>query len=237
MSAESPRDILRAAIIDKMEKDDFFGAQLLASRSKTLKADIENLSQIIAVCQIHVAADETLGNKRNWHNILDVEPDADEAAINVQYKKLSLLLHPDKNKFYGANAAFILIGEARRVLLDAVNAKSRDIIKQDKAPKDDVVSQTKETFWTNCPICCFWSKYYRTILNRVTRCGNCKNIFRAFELKGFTMPPSKEDLIIPDMTQSGKTKQPWGGKRKIEIIDISDDNEEELPKIKRCRGN
>ncbi|XP_047331923.1 uncharacterized protein LOC124935538 [Impatiens glandulifera] len=212
-----------------MEMDDFFGAQLLALRSKALKADLANLSQMIAVCQIHVAAENTLGNKRNWHNILDVEPEADEAAINVQYKKLSLLLHPDKNKFYGANAAFILICEARRVLLDAVNAKSGDI-KQDKAPEDedDVVAQAKQKFWTICPICYLKYQYYKNILNRLIRCNNCKNIFTAIELKGFTMPYSKENLIIPDMTQGGKTEQPSGedkaaGKRNVEFADTTED--------------
>ncbi|EEF45469.1 conserved hypothetical protein [Ricinus communis] len=42
----------------------------------------------------------------------------DEATIKKQYKMAALLLHPDKNKFSGAEAAFKFIGEAQRVLLE-----------------------------------------------------------------------------------------------------------------------
>jgi hypothetical protein len=47
-----------------------------------------------------------------------VEPTSDESTIKKQYRKLALLLHPDKNQAKGAEAAFKLIGEAFGVLSD-----------------------------------------------------------------------------------------------------------------------
>uniref|UniRef100_A0A0A9DEL3 J domain-containing protein n=1 Tax=Arundo donax TaxID=35708 RepID=A0A0A9DEL3_ARUDO len=46
--------------------------------------------------------------------------------IKKQYRKLSLLLHPDKNKFMGAEAAFKVIGEAHMILTDQVKRSFHD---------------------------------------------------------------------------------------------------------------
>ncbi|XP_050875319.1 uncharacterized protein LOC127078952 [Lathyrus oleraceus] len=54
----------------------------------------------------------------DWYGILQTEKLSEEAVIRKQYRKLALLLHPDKNKFAGAEAAFKLIGEANGVLND-----------------------------------------------------------------------------------------------------------------------
>ncbi|GFZ02820.1 DNAJ heat shock N-terminal domain-containing protein [Actinidia rufa] len=58
------------------------------------------------------------GSEMNWYGILQVESLADEVTIKKQYRKLALALHPDKNKFPGAESAFKLIGEAHMVLSD-----------------------------------------------------------------------------------------------------------------------
>ncbi|RVW85996.1 Pumilio-like 5 [Vitis vinifera] len=54
----------------------------------------------------------------DWYGILQVEQAADDAIIRKRYQKLALLLHPNKNKFVGAEAAFKLIGEENRILSD-----------------------------------------------------------------------------------------------------------------------
>ncbi|GMH28447.1 hypothetical protein Nepgr_030290 [Nepenthes gracilis] len=74
---------------------------------------------MLCVCDVHCsAANKVLMNEMDWYGILQIELTADEALIKKQYRKFALLLHPDKNKFAGAEAAFKLIGEAQRVLLD-----------------------------------------------------------------------------------------------------------------------
>ena len=51
-------------------------------------------------------------------SLSQVEPGADEDLVRRQYRKLALMLHPDKNKTVGAEAAFKIVGEAFGVLSD-----------------------------------------------------------------------------------------------------------------------
>ncbi|GAV63387.1 DnaJ domain-containing protein/DUF3444 domain-containing protein [Cephalotus follicularis] len=114
-------EALRAKEIaeNKMQNKDFSGARKIALKAQKLYSDLENVSQMLMVCDVHCAAENKLfGNEMDWYNILQIEQSVDEATIKKQYRKFALLLHPDKNKFPGAEAAFKLIGEAQRVLLD-----------------------------------------------------------------------------------------------------------------------
>ncbi|XP_012088500.2 uncharacterized protein LOC105647118 [Jatropha curcas] len=117
----------------KMQNKDFHGAHKIALKAQQLYNDLENISQMLMVCDVHCAADKKLfGNEMDWYAILQIEQTADEATIKKQYRKFALLLHPDKNKFPGAEAAFKLIGEAQRVLLDRGKRSLHDIKR--KAP-------------------------------------------------------------------------------------------------------
>ncbi|KAL9277875.1 hypothetical protein ACSQ67_024887 [Phaseolus vulgaris] len=103
----------------KMENRDFVGARKIALKAQQLYPDLENIAQMLVVCDVHCCAEKKLfGNEMDWYEILQVEQTAVDALIKKQYKKFALQLHPDKNKFAGAEAAFKLIGEAQRVLLD-----------------------------------------------------------------------------------------------------------------------
>ncbi|XP_071723818.1 uncharacterized protein [Rutidosis leptorrhynchoides] len=105
--------------VSKMKNGDFAGARKIAAKAQKLYSELENVSQMLMVCDMHCAAEKKLlGNECDWYNILQVEPTADIATIKKQYRKFALVLHPDKNKFPGAEASFKLIGEAQRVLLD-----------------------------------------------------------------------------------------------------------------------
>ncbi|XP_040996237.1 uncharacterized protein LOC121242447 [Juglans microcarpa x Juglans regia] len=103
----------------KMESKDFEGARRVALKAQHLCSDLENISQMLTVCDVHCAADKKLfGNETDWYAILQIEQTANDAMIKKQYRKFALQLHPDKNKFSGAEAAFKLIGEAQRMLID-----------------------------------------------------------------------------------------------------------------------
>lgn len=103
----------------RMQRGEFVDALRFAKKAQNLYAEVENIAQMITVCEVHNAAQNKLfGSDMNWYGILQTERLADESAIKKQYRKLALLLHPDKNKFAGAEAAFKLIGEANRVLSD-----------------------------------------------------------------------------------------------------------------------
>ncbi|CAL5208538.1 unnamed protein product [Lathyrus oleraceus] len=103
----------------RMQKGEYVEALKFAIKAKQLYPDVENIAQILAVCEVHNAALNKLYRaEMDWYGILQTEKLSEEAVIRKQYRKLALLLHPDKNKFAGAEAAFKLIGEANGVLND-----------------------------------------------------------------------------------------------------------------------
>ncbi|KAF3454390.1 hypothetical protein FNV43_RR04837 [Rhamnella rubrinervis] len=105
----------------KMQNNDFTGALRIAKRAHRLFPELENISHLLTVCEVHCSAENRIGgSEMDWYGILQVEQTVDVVTIKKQYRKLALLLHPDKNKFAGAEAAFKLIGEANRVLTDQV---------------------------------------------------------------------------------------------------------------------
>ncbi|XP_047155876.1 uncharacterized protein LOC124826947 [Vigna umbellata] len=103
----------------RMQSGDFVDALRLATKAKKLYADVENITQILTICEVHNAANKKVSaTDMDWYAILQIERFADEAIIKKQYRRLALLLHPDKNKYAGAEAAFKLIGQANGVLSD-----------------------------------------------------------------------------------------------------------------------
>ncbi|XP_059652586.1 uncharacterized protein LOC132299787 [Cornus florida] len=103
----------------KMQNNDFDGARKIALKAQQLFPELENISQLLAVCNVHCSAQNKInGAEKDWYGILQVEKMADEATIKKQFRRFALVLHPDKNQHPGAEAAFKLIGEAYTVLSD-----------------------------------------------------------------------------------------------------------------------
>ncbi|CAL1397096.1 unnamed protein product [Linum trigynum] len=112
----------------KLQNKDYIGARKMAIKAQQLYTNLDNISQFLIICDVHCAAEQKiLGTEMDWYGILKIERTADDTAIKKQYKRLALLLHPDKNKFPGAEAAFKLIGEAQRVLLDKGKRSLHDL--------------------------------------------------------------------------------------------------------------
>ncbi|KAK3441742.1 hypothetical protein EUGRSUZ_B01771 [Eucalyptus grandis] len=111
----------------RMRNNDFAGALRLVQKAQRLFSELENVSRMLAVCEIHCSAQtKVCGSEHDWYAILQIEKSADDITIKKQYRKFALLLHPDKNKFPGAEAAFKLIVEANRVLTDQLQRKLYD---------------------------------------------------------------------------------------------------------------
>lgn len=103
----------------KMKNSDFDGARKIVLKAQNLHPELENISQLLSICNVHCSAQKLiLGSEKDWYGVLQVEKFADEMAIKKQYRRLALFLHPDKNRFPGAEAAFKLICEANAVLSD-----------------------------------------------------------------------------------------------------------------------
>jgi curved DNA-binding protein CbpA len=112
----------------RMQRGQFVEALKFANKAKKLYADVDNIAQILTICEVHIAALKKLScSEMDWYQILQTERLSEEAIIKKQYRKLALLLHPDKNKFAGAEAAFKLIGEANRVLSDQAKRSLHDM--------------------------------------------------------------------------------------------------------------
>ncbi|VFQ94423.1 unnamed protein product [Cuscuta campestris] len=111
----------------KMQNNEFEGAHKIAIKAQRLYPELENINQVLAVCSVHCSAKTNMiGLDKDWYGILQVDRLADEVTIKKQYRKLALVLHPDKNKFPGAEAAFKLIGEANLVLSDKTKRYAYD---------------------------------------------------------------------------------------------------------------
>ncbi|KAI3834741.1 hypothetical protein MKX03_013994 [Papaver bracteatum] len=112
----------------KMNSKDYVGAQTMISKAQKLYPSMENVSKMLFVCQVHCSSERKVhGSEPDWYDILQVEQTADEGCIRKQFKKLAVQLHPDKNKFPGAEAAFKLIGQAQRFLCDPLKRSQFDI--------------------------------------------------------------------------------------------------------------
>nr|VDD05889.1 unnamed protein product [Brassica oleracea] len=110
-------EALRAKRVSRRfdENSDFIAARKLALKANKMDPTLENITHMTMVCDVHCAATE---KELDWYGILQVDMNTDDIVIKKQYRRLALLLHPDKNKLPGAESAFKLIGEAQSILLD-----------------------------------------------------------------------------------------------------------------------
>eukprot|EP00249_Psilotum_nudum_P024084 c29086_g1_i1 orf=1016-3589(-) len=146
-------DAIRAKEIaeERLAVQDYEGAKKFALKAQRLYPSVENLAQIFAVIDVHAAARVRVNaTEMDWYGILQVDHTADDTLIKKQYKKLALLLHPDKNKSPGAEAAFKLIGEASQVLSDKTKRMLHDMKKtilktNQNAKVPDHVNSTQPT--------------------------------------------------------------------------------------------
>ena len=89
---------------------------ILAQETEPL---LDGSDQILAIIDILLAAEKRMNNHHNWYSILQLDRRSnDQELIKKQYRKLTLLLHPDKKKFPIADQAFKLVADAWAVLND-----------------------------------------------------------------------------------------------------------------------
>ncbi|XP_002862604.2 uncharacterized protein LOC9298680 [Arabidopsis lyrata subsp. lyrata] len=191
-----------------MEAGDFVGAQKFVTKAQRLFPNLENIVQMITICDVHSSAIKKIKGLDDWYGVLQVQPFADADTIRKQYRKLALLLHPDKNKFASAEAAFKLVGEANRLLSDQIKRSQYDnryrshsmlAKKQVHAYSGRHCAATNNdaeniasvyTFWTRCRHCGQWYKYLRKYINTVMYCSSCRKSYVACNMRCDGVPPS-----------------------------------------------
>ncbi|KAJ0030528.1 hypothetical protein Pint_13056 [Pistacia integerrima] len=70
--------------------------------------------------------------KKDYYDILGVEKSCSVEDVRKAYRKLSLKVHPDKNKAPGAEEAFKLVSKAFQCLSNEENRKKYDVVGSDE---------------------------------------------------------------------------------------------------------
>ncbi|KAK4352321.1 hypothetical protein RND71_027839 [Anisodus tanguticus] len=89
---------------------------LLAQETEPL---LEGPDQILAIAEVLLASTKRINNHHDWYSILQIQGRTEDTElIKKQYRRLALLLHPDKNKYPSSDSAFGLVADAWAVLSD-----------------------------------------------------------------------------------------------------------------------
>lgn len=115
-------EAIRAKVIAerKFQERDFAGAKKFVLKAQTLYPGLEGLSQMLTTLDVFISAENRVSGEVDWYGVLGVNPSDDPEMVRKQYRKLALILHPDKNKTVGADGAFKLLSEAWSLLSDSV---------------------------------------------------------------------------------------------------------------------
>ncbi|KAJ4801719.1 DNAJ heat shock N-terminal domain-containing protein [Rhynchospora pubera] len=187
---------------------DYAGAKEMGLKAKKL-FPLDNISKFLVVCEVHCSAQLMSNGLYDWYKIIQVGPFSDEIIIRKQYRELVRLLHPDKNKFPGAEVAFKLVVEANNTLSNQAKRKIYDkkrkqIIRsaglqkctrtnsahnsstnsnrdKKKGPQQKPQLQPEQSlnFWTACPFCWTQHHYKRSMLYKNVHCMKCSRVFMA----------------------------------------------------------
>ncbi|XP_020872600.1 LOW QUALITY PROTEIN: uncharacterized J domain-containing protein C17A3.05c-like [Arabidopsis lyrata subsp. lyrata] len=100
----------------KVSENEYTGAKKFVNKAQALYPNLDGLKQVL-----------------------------DDEAVKKQYKKLALLLHPDKNKFKAAEGAFKLVSQAWCLLSDKVKRISYDKNQKRKSKEAKTVMRKPPT--------------------------------------------------------------------------------------------
>ncbi|KAF2911391.1 hypothetical protein DAI22_11g176100 [Oryza sativa Japonica Group] len=197
----------REIAVKKLENRDFVGARKIAIKAQRLFPELENISQLLIICEVLSSAEAKISGELDWYGVLQVDKMADETVIRRQYNILSYRLHPDNNTLFGAEAAFRFVSEAHAILSDHVKRSlydtkrqcaSREVAKEATQPPNKTDSNISNVagsmtpsasvlvFWTICPHCQKRFLYYQR--NFLARCSDCGKRFFAIKLHEQSVP-------------------------------------------------
>ncbi|CAH1450301.1 unnamed protein product [Lactuca virosa] len=180
----------------KLADKDFAASKKYTVKAQTMCPDLDGISQMSTIVDVYISAENKLNGEVDWYGILGVNPCDDDETIRKQYRKLALMLNPDKNKSVGEDGAFKLISEAWSLLSD--KAKRSTYNQRTKVPsaspgagvnsfakratsKVQKSHSSTTTFWIVCHGCRMQYEYLKIYLNQTLLCPNCQEPFLAKE--------------------------------------------------------
>ncbi|MBA0837113.1 hypothetical protein Goarm_009293 [Gossypium armourianum] len=100
-----------------LQNRDFNGSRDFAILAQETEPLLDGSDQILAIADVILAGEKRINNHQDWYSILQIDGRSeDNDLIKKQYRRLALLLHPDKNKSPFADHAFQLVADAWAVL-------------------------------------------------------------------------------------------------------------------------
>ncbi|CAN8266871.1 unnamed protein product [Cochlearia groenlandica] len=186
-----------------LETRDLNGSKEFAILAQETEPLLEGTDQILAVVDVLLSSspENRVNNHPNWYRILQIEDptqsSTDSDLIKRHYRRLALLLHPDKNRFPFADQAFKSVLDAWGVLSTATKKSQFDQelslvytrvdLSNGKKKKKQTTSERMATFWTACPYCYGLHEYPRVYQEYCIRCHNCQRAFHAASIS--QLPP------------------------------------------------
>ncbi|KAJ1423404.1 DnaJ domain containing protein [Sesbania bispinosa] len=176
------------------------GEQLLQNRDLKASRDLailaqeteplhEGSDQLLGILDVLEASEKCLNNNTpDWYAILQVDrATKDLNLIKNQYRRLAILLQPDKNFFSFAHQALKLVSDAWAVLSDPVQKAIYD------QAFDRPGGDSPSTFWTACPYCYRMYEYPRVYEGCCLKCQNCDKSFHGLSIPAMPqMVPGQE---------------------------------------------
>ncbi|KAD2392945.1 hypothetical protein E3N88_39922 [Mikania micrantha] len=102
----------------KLSDKDYVGARKFILKAQNLYPGLDGASQMLTTLDVYIASENKVSGEIDWYGILGANSNDDDETIRKHYRKLALMLHPDKNKSVGADGAFKLLSEAWSLLSD-----------------------------------------------------------------------------------------------------------------------
>ncbi|GER47792.1 chaperone DnaJ-domain superfamily protein [Striga asiatica] len=132
-----------------LRNKDYGGCRDFAILAQETEPLLDGSDQMLAVAEVLLAAENKRLNSSqpDWYAVLQIPQRTDEAElIKKQYRRLALLLHPDKNKFPFSDSAFRLVAESWAVLSDPAKKSAYDGELASRFTKVDLVAAKKQHF-------------------------------------------------------------------------------------------
>ncbi|PVH30940.1 hypothetical protein PAHAL_9G018400 [Panicum hallii] len=147
------------------------GAHRHASRAKRLCPSLPGVANALAVYEAHAAAGGS------WRAVLGIQTGAaaTQDAIKKQYRRLSLLVHPDKARCAAAEGAFKLVRRACEEALSSA-ASSRDT-SPPQVPRAAAQPNVRRAAAPPPPM--MQPMYYAPRVLMRVYCSSCKNEYAA----------------------------------------------------------
>ncbi|KAI3727968.1 hypothetical protein L6452_16592 [Arctium lappa] len=212
-----------------------------AKRAHRLCPTLDGVSEMLTAFKILSAAATTIETTTtpHWYKILEVEPFSHINSIKKRYKKLALILHPDKNTFIASEEAFKLVNEAFSVLSDKIRRKEYDMklrIAMQTAVEAAVDSGggavAEDTFWTACSTCRLLHQFDRKYFGHNLMCPNCRKSFKAMEVDDVKKAMVSDER---DTMESNRVRSVSDSKRKTSSVGEIMKRSEQSKKIDRSK--